>query len=97
MARGYSLDHRSVFTNNKKQAQKVTNRTSSSIKDTNLLADIIYSSRIKLKHVGVTKIKQTDNQWVQLKQLVPIIEEFCSNIILRKDRVILYLLILLLS
>lgn len=84
MARGYSLDHRSVFTNNKKQAQKVTNRTSSSIKDTNLLADIIYSSRIKLKHVGVTKIKQIDSQWMQLKQLVPVIEEFCSRYNLKK-------------
>lgn len=84
MARGYSLDHRSVFTNNKKQAKKVTNRTSASISDTNLLADIIYSSRIQLKHVGVTKIKQTDSQWMQLKQLVPVVNEFCERYNLKK-------------
>ena len=84
MARGYSLDHRSVFTNNKKQAKKVTNRTSASISDTNLLADIIYSSRIQLKHVGVTKIKQTDSQWMQLKQLVPVVNEFCERYKLKK-------------
>lgn len=79
MAKGYSLDHRSVLVKSQRDAKKVMPRVSSSNRDANLAADIIYSVRVKLKHVGVTKIKQTDNQWPKLKELVPIINDFCNN------------------
>lgn len=84
MARGYSLDHRSVMLSNQKMQKTVTRRVSSSVGDANLLADVIYSSRVRLKHVGVTKIKQTDMQWAQVKELVPVINEFCSTFNLQK-------------
>lgn len=77
-ARNYSLDHRSILKNNKKNQKILFRRTQSTVGNANMLADIIYSVRIKLKHVGVTKIKQTDNQWAQIRELVPIIDEFCS-------------------
>lgn len=84
MARKYSLDHRSVLPNTKKQIQNVSSRTTSTVGDANLLADTIYSIRIKLKHVGVTKIKQTDSQWAWIKQLVSVVNDFCNNFNLKK-------------
>lgn len=78
-ARNYSLDSRSILLNTRKTREKVNKVTKSQIGDANLLADIIYSVRIKLKHVGVTKIKQTDIQWSQIKELVPVINDFCSK------------------
>ena len=78
-ARQYSLDHRSVVGENKPIRKKAISRTSGSIGDANLLADIIYSTRIQLKHIGVTKIKQTDLQWASIKELVPVVNEFCQK------------------
>lgn len=84
MAREYSLDHRSVILKDKKTEKTVVKRVSSSIGDANLLADIIYSTRIKLKHRGVVKIKQTDMQWAQVKELVPTVNQFCEEFHLHK-------------
>lgn len=78
-ARSYSLDHRSIGGENKKVRNQAIRRASSNIGDANLLADIIYSTRIKLKHLGVSKIKQTDAQWASVKELVPIVNEFCQR------------------
>lgn len=78
-ARQYSLDHRSVVGENKKVQTQAVRRASGSIGDANLLADIIYSTRIQLKHIGVTKIKQTDLQWASVKELVPVVNEFCQK------------------
>lgn len=79
IARNYSLDHRSILNNNSRNRKSLDRRTKSSIGNANLLAQIIYSVRTKLKHVGVTKIKQTDSQWAQVKELSPIIDEFCET------------------
>lgn len=76
-ARQYALDHRSIISGNRITQKQAIRRTSSSIGDANLLADIIYSTRIQLKHIGVTKIKQTDMQWAAIKELVPVVNEFC--------------------
>lgn len=78
-ARQSSLDHRSVVGENKKVQTQAIRRASGSIGDANLLADIIYSTRVQLKHIGVTKIKQTDAQWASVKELVPVVNEFCQK------------------
>ena len=78
-ARQSSLDHRSIVGENKKVQTQAVRRASGSIGDANLLADIIYSTRIQLKHIGVTKIKQTDLQWASVKELVPVVNEFCQK------------------
>lgn len=78
-ARKVSAEHRSVHTTSQKASQNILKRTSSNIGDANLLADVIYSVRIKLKHLGVTKIKQSDNQWGNIKELSSIINEFCES------------------
>lgn len=79
IARNYSLDHRSILSNNSRNRKSLDRRTKSPIGNANLLAQIIYLVRTKLKHVGVTKIKQTDSQWAQVKELSPIIDEFCET------------------
>lgn len=78
-SRKHSLDHRSLLSNNKKTQDKAQKRVKGSIGDAQMIADIIYSTRISLKHIGVTKIKQSDPQWGQLKELIPIINEFCNQ------------------
>ena len=55
-ARQYSLDHRSVVGEDKRVQTQAVRRASGSIGDANLLADIIYSTIVQLRHIGVTKI-----------------------------------------
>lgn len=84
--RKYSLDHRSLNVTTKKQEKKATKRVSGSIGDANMVADIIYSTRVKLKHIGVSKVKQTDPQWGQIKELTNTINEFCNQFGLDKRK-----------
>lgn len=85
IARGSALSSRAVLKgNNKKNRQKLQRLASSSISDANLLADIIYATRIKLKHTGVTKINQNNPQWARIKELVPRINDFCERFSMTK-------------
>nr|DAJ30116.1 MAG TPA: hypothetical protein [Caudoviricetes sp.] len=84
MAREFTLDHRSVLNDKASITKSANRRTKSTLGDANLLADIIYSVRIKLKHIGITKIKQSDPQWVQIKELVPTVNLFCDTFKLTK-------------
>lgn len=78
-ARQSSLDHRSVVVSNRKKlTEKLEHRMNSTIGTTNLLAQTIYALRIKKKHIGVTKIKQSDAAWVALKDLSGMVNEFCQ-------------------
>ena len=81
MARGrkISIENRSLQINETKKSKETARRLVGSIGDANLLADLIYSVRIKLKHVGVTKIKQTDSQWANIKELTQVINDFCVS------------------
>lgn len=84
-AKQYSLSSRSVIQgNNRKTRRKVEQIQQSSIGDANLLADIIYAVRIKLKHTGVTKITQSSSQWRMLKELVSKVNAFCNDFNLNK-------------
>lgn len=76
-ARDYAIPHRG-FVVNQRQAKKIKSRTSSPLKDANSLANIIYMVRIKLKHFGITKIKQGDREWAEVGALVPLVNEFCT-------------------
>lgn len=76
-ARGYAIPHRG-FVVQPSQAKKVEARTSSPLRDANLLANTIYLVRTKLNHFGISKIKQSDQQWSEIVQLVPLVNEFCD-------------------
>lgn len=77
-ARELSCDNRTMVANTKRE-EKTIRRSEGSIGDANLAAHIIYSCRIKMKHVGVTKIKQTDQTWGQIRQLTTVLNQFCDN------------------
>lgn len=81
-AREVSADNRTMIAkaNQTRQMKKMEG----SIGDANLAAQIIYSLRVKLKHIGVTKIKQTDPAWGQIRQLTPTLNQFCENYELEK-------------
>lgn len=80
VARRYALSSRSVLKgNNQKNRRKLASIAKSELGDAQLLADIIYATRIKMHHTGVTKIKQNDSQWSRLKEFVPRINDFCER------------------
>ena len=74
-----AVNNRSIMTGNRKTVNKAQKGISSPLGQANMLADIIYSRRVQLKHIGVTKIKQTDNQWGSIKELVPVVNSFCEK------------------
>ena len=76
-AREVSADNRTMIA--KANQTKNMKNMEGSLGDANLAAQIIYSIRVKLKHVGVTKIKQTDTAWGQIRQLTPTLNQFCEN------------------
>ena len=79
-ARQVSLDHRSVVVSNRKKlTEKLEHRVKATIGDTNLLVQTIYALRIKRKHIGVSKIKQSDSAWTVLKDLTNMVNEFCTQ------------------
>lgn len=77
-ARSLSKVNRSTVSLNKKVEAKVQKGVNTLMGDTQMLADVIYSTRISMKHLGVTKVKQSDPQWSSLKELVPVINGFCD-------------------
>lgn len=83
-ARKYSLDNRSVTVTNDK-LMKITEKVTQSNKgDTSMMADILYSVRIKLKHRGVKKITQNDRDWLQVKNLSKLANQFSKEFELPK-------------
>ena len=76
-AREVSADNRTMIA--KANQSKQIRKTEGTIKEANLAAQIIYSIRVKLRHVGVTKIKQTDMVWGQVRELVPVLNQFCEK------------------
>lgn len=79
LARGQAVDYRSVLVKTKKSEKVVSQRIGSNLSDANLLSDIIYATRVKMKHIGATKIKQSDSSWKFIKDLVPVAKEFCER------------------
>lgn len=79
-AKKNTLYSRGVIVSNKKTTKRVNNLLLVKTGDANLIADIIYASRIKLKHRGVRKITEADSrQWVNCKKLASICNTFCND------------------
>lgn len=75
-----SLNSRVVVINNKKDTKKVTNTLLANTGDANLVADIIYATRIKLKHRGVKKYTQSDiRNWALCKKVAEVCNIFCND------------------
>lgn len=78
-ARGLSLSSRSLISKRASLVNKAEKRVSGNIRGANTLADIIYSTRISLKHNNVTRIKQKDPEWTQIKELMVKLEDFIQQ------------------
>lgn len=79
IAKRYSLNNRSVTISNDKLKKEVTKVLQSTPGDASLMADIIYATRIKLKHRGVKRIGPDDRDWAQVKSLANVANQFCSE------------------
>ena len=83
-ARELSADNRTMIA--KANQTRQVRKTEGTIKEANLVAEIIYGIRVKLRHVGVTKIKQSDSTWGQVRELVPTLNQFCEKYDLSQRR-----------
>jgi hypothetical protein len=77
--RKYSCDNRSVTITNDKLKKDLSRRLQSKKGDAMLLSEIIYSVRIRMKHKGVRMIKENDREWLQLKELTKLVNQFCED------------------
>lgn len=91
-ARRYSCDNRLVNITNEKIDRKVKKLLKSNKGDTGLLSNIIYSIRKKLNRKGIRKIKEGDRDWLKIKELATLTNDFCNDFDLsRREGYILYI------
>lgn len=80
IARKEAINHRAVLVSNNKNTKKVSNILLASKGDAALVADILYATRIKLKHRGVRKINESNTrEWALCKKLAEICNTFCED------------------
>lgn len=80
IARKEAINHRAVLVSNNKNTKKVNNILLASKGDAALVADILYATRIKLKHRGVRKINESNSrEWANCKKLAEICNTFCED------------------
>lgn len=80
IARKEAINTRAVVVSNKGTTKKVTNILLASKGDAALVADILYATRIKLKHRGVRKINESNSrEWANCKKLAEICNIFCDD------------------
>ena len=80
IARKEAINHRAVLVSNNKNTKRVNNILLASKGDAALVADIIYATRIKLKHRGVRKIRETEpRNWAVCKKIAESCNQFCED------------------
>lgn len=80
IARKEAINTRVVVVTNNKTTKKVSNILLASKGDAALVADIIYATRIKLKHRGVRKINESNSrEWANCKKLAEVCNNFCED------------------
>lgn len=80
IARKWAINHRAVLVSNNKNTKRVNNILLASKGDAALVADILYATRIKLKHRGVRKINESNSrEWANCKKLAEICNTFCED------------------
>lgn len=77
--RKVSCDSRSITITNDKLKNDIERRLKSNKGDASLMAEIIHSVRIKLKHRGVRRITPNDRDWLQVKQLANLGNQFAGE------------------
>lgn len=80
IARKMAINHRTVLVSNNKNTKRVNNILLASKGDAALVADILYATRIKLKHRGVRKINESNSrEWANCKKLAEVCNAFCED------------------
>lgn len=80
IARKSAINTRAVVVSNKGTTKKVSNILLASKGDAALVADILYATRIKLKHRGVRKINESNSrEWANCKKLAEVCNTFCED------------------
>lgn len=80
IARKEAINHRAVLVSNNKNTKRVNNILLASKGDAALVADILYATRIKLKHRGVRKINESNSrEWANCKKLAEVCNTFCED------------------
>lgn len=80
IARKEAINHRAVLVSNNKDTKRVNNILLASKGDAALVADILYATRIKLKHRGVRKINESNSrEWANCKKLAEVCNTFCED------------------
>lgn len=80
IARKMAINHRVVSVTNKGSSKKIKNILLASKGDASLVSDILYATRIKLKHRGVRKINESNSrEWSNCKKLAEICNIFCED------------------
>lgn len=80
IARKEAINTRAVLVSNNKNTKRVNNILLASKGDAALVADILYATRIKLKHRGVRKINESNSrEWANCKKLAEICNTFCED------------------
>ena len=80
IARKEAINTRVVLVSNNKNTKRVNNILLASKGDAALVADILYATRIKLKHRGVRKINESNSrEWANCKKLAEICNTFCED------------------
>lgn len=82
----YTLEKRSINIKSQSVAKKVLNKVTNDKTDINLLAELILSVRINLKHKGVKPVDNNSSEWSSLKKLVPVINQYCNDFGLKKRK-----------
>lgn len=75
-----AINTRGILVSNNKINKQVNNVLLADKGDAQRVADIIYATRIKLKHKGVRKINQGNlREWTNCKKLAEICNTFCQD------------------
>ena len=78
-AKTHTLNQRKIDISNKRTENKVRKIMSSSNSDAELFSHLLLHTRRKLKHKGLIQIKQNSRDWLTVKEIVNLANEFCET------------------
>lgn len=86
-AQKVALNSRTLLVSNKKDTKKAKQILLASKGDAAMVADIIYATRIKLKHRGIRKVTESNKKdWSLCKDLASICNQFCQDFDIKNTR-----------
>lgn len=85
-AKKLSCNTRSVSITNQQLDKKVTRTIQTNSKDTNLFNNILFLVRQGLKHRGFKKVEENSRDWLILKDITNLANDFCEEYNLPKEK-----------